>query len=858
MAHDTIYKRPELEGFGGALMRGIEERMENIMRRFLLPAGYEFQKVQADFERLSTGKELFDRGAFQGLADCEDNNARFDLLERFQSYVLPNYDDIGGIYTDLRSTLITAVKRGRETDTKTIDTPFGTLPGKTGEDVSKLVADILERVRYVDVEGTFNALCELYPDAQSDEERARWLTLAEHLAHHELRVWRQAGAIVQSLLVARVKALPDDSVALLRPVIIRILGQVVETEISGTSSTYDAITLHRGVVAASDLLINARSGAIEVLEALFRTSKDDSERRAVINAFSAAKRVPHGARDERLTATILRDATRIVSFYSETAPTLTYEILQTIEHNLLWLFRYNCNARDPHEAEDVANCRVELSRSIFAFRDAVNRNHEFVVYKTLVGFESVFRPAWEDENFALKIEDDYREQCTDEFVQQVTEESAEEWFRTLQRCARTESTDLATFPTFGRFLEKLSEAKPTIALGYVGRLEEPLSRFLPSIMGGLERSEHRKDVRRLILAWIEERKFLPEIIRHLQFTTDFEICLLKQTLDAAIQSGQTAAVLMAIRTAAARYGEVDEVLEEVFLPALGYLAPQNDFRWIDLMWPARTSESMFRNLTPHQADTLLAVLVPLTEINYRTEELLTAIAECHPTKVVDFFGLRLASKKGGEFARRYEAIPFEFHKLQKPLSVDPDYLIEKARYWFEQDQSLFAYRGGRLLSIVFPTFSPEFEAGLLTAVRSGNRLDLEFVTALLRAYEGQTFLHDLCKEIVNALTPDDPLLSEIETALEATGVLSGEFGGVVALVEKKAQVDSWLGDNRQMVRDFAERYRRQLDNQIASEQRRSEELLELRKREYGERENDVEKSEHDDERDDNESREEDE
>jgi len=62
------------------------------------------------------------------------------------------------------------------------------------------------------------------------------------------------------------------------------------------------------------------------------------------------------------------------------------------------------------------------------------------------------------------------------------------------------------------------------------------------------------------------------------------------------------------------------------------------------------------------------------------------------------------------------------------------------------------------------------------------------------------------------LPEDDPPLSEVDVILSSTSVVTGEFGFVQA---------------------FAQRYIRSLDRQIAVEQRRSEESLELRKREYG-------------------------
>ena len=116
MEHDIIYKKPELAGFGGKLLEAIKERLEKIMKEHLLPAGYEFQKVQDDYERLMSGKELIDRGALKALAECSDNNARHDLLERFRDYVLPNYDDPQSVYPEIKDQLVSAVAAARLTN----------------------------------------------------------------------------------------------------------------------------------------------------------------------------------------------------------------------------------------------------------------------------------------------------------------------------------------------------------------------------------------------------------------------------------------------------------------------------------------------------------------------------------------------------------------------------------------------------------------------------------------------------------------------------------------------------------------------------------------------------------------------
>jgi len=112
------------------------------------------------------------------------------------------------------------------------------------------------------------------------------------------------------------------------------------------------------------------------------------------------------------------------------------------------------------------------------------------------------------------------------------------------------------------------------------------------------------------------------------------------------------------------------------------------------------------------------------------------------------------------------------------------------------------------------------------------RPTLEFLVQVLGSYNGQSFMHGLSRAIVEALPRDDPLLDQVSTALDLTGVMHGEFGRVETYRQKKQDMEQWLVDPRERVRDFAKRHIYGLDQQIAGEQRRSEEDLEFRKRSY--------------------------
>ncbi len=841
MAHDTIYQKPELKGFGGRLMQGIEQRMEKIMRDYLLPAGYEFQKVATDFERLSSGKKLFDQDTLNALPSCKDNNELHDLLEGFATYVLPHYDDLQSVHREIRSAVVSAIKKARETQTRPIETPFGDYPGYTVEQIMKIANGILDQLRYLDEEAvvaTFDAICELFPGAKSDEERQLLLQSAKSLSRHDLYIWKQVGPLIQQLLVGHIRRLNTEKLTLIKPVVIEILGQVLQPVVEGTSSTYKTLTLHRGSVAPSEMLTEIRANAIKILKSLFRNAKTDGERREVVQSLSTATTTPYlGNYSNELLKTILDDTANIVEFYKEVAADQSYELLQQLEHDLLWLYRRNrdmpiATANDP----TIANSRQRLTEQILAFRDLLNSNRGFVVYKTLVGFQSVFPPAWENACFDFQADEEYRNQQLKKLLDEVTEENADKWLSVLSRCAQTDSTDIATFPSFLSFLKDLGRLKPQILITYLDRLDDRLARFLPVMLTGLEGGSKEDIAQKKVRHWVDVRQYLPQIIRYLRFAAKFDADLLERALRAAIEVGDDDAVFNAIDTSAARHGDVaGGLINRVFLPAIDYLTAKGDTSWVNVLWPSQSSMTLLQDLNSEQTDQVLASLVRRPQIDSHVEDVLASIATSWPKKVVDFFGSRLEveSKPAADRKNRYEDIPFRFYCLHEQLAKIPEYLVEKARSWFKKDEMLFQYRGGQLLSNVFPNFPPEFVRILQSLIDGHDIADLKFVVKVLHNYQGKAFINDLCKEIVALLPPEDPLLIEIEAALDSTGVVAGEFGFVEAYKRKKTEIEPWLSDPRQSVQSFARKRVLSLDNRIASQQRRSEEDLEMRKREYG-------------------------
>lgn len=831
MAHDTIYKRLP-GGFGSALMKDVEARMARIMEKYLRPAGFDFQKVANDVEKLRRGRELYENDPIRVLNECQNNNERYHSLREFKEDVLPYYDDVGGVAPVVRDCMVSVAMAARSASV--VPTQYG-FDGYTRDDVLETALEVIDRLRFTHegaIEATFDALLELWSGAEMPDETDRILQSARRLAENNLSAWQQVGPAVQQIVVEKVQQLPADKIESGRQFVIAMLDEVLKFEVGGSTWNFDSVTIHRGPVRASRALQEIRQTALEILRELFRSAEDDEVRRTIKHTFNDATRPPSASSvDGDLMKILLRDAIGIVSFYREIAGQLSLELLQSVEHDLFSLYRHRGEPRPEFQDKPgIVELHDELAREIIAFRDQVNADRCFVIHKTLVGFESVFPPMWDDET-SLEQKNDYRKKRISELVGEVADGNQSEWFNIIARCARTKSNDGATFPSFMNFLEELARAKPDLALKLVANIDADLARFLPFLLKGLEVGGRVDEVPSLTSAWLSERKYLREIVIYCSMAPTFDAGLLERAVSEAMADGDSVAVIWAMEAAARQDTSPDELVERVFLPALRYLASKGDKRWVGAVWAFAKKSAVFASLGEAGVEEVLTSLIPEVKLGHEAEWVLAVIAKARPVRVMDYFIDRLRLANGNDAPKGYDPVPFSLSELTEPLSNFAGDMVQKLRDWYDEDDRLFHYRGAQFLKAVFPNFSP-LEASLRSIVAEGDRKGLEFVLAVLRSFDGQNVLHPICRDIVAALQPEDELLIEVEIVLDSTGMVSGQFGFVEAYQVKKAEIQGWLTDPREPVRAFAERHMRNLDRQIAADQRRSMEEHELRKRAY--------------------------
>ena len=833
MAHDIIYKRPEIKGFGDRDFAMIERRLGEVMRNHLLPAGYVFQKIASDVQRLMEGKALFDLGAVDAILSAPDNNERKDAAERLRDDILPYYDDPQTEFPDIREKLKQAWLAAHDTATKSRETPFGNYPGAEPHDVAKVIADILERYRYLDPEATYAAIRDLFVQTNNPDSRKHLIGLAEKLSAHTLQVWEKYGPIAQTRLANALKA--EENLDAMAPIAATICGEILKPDITGTSSSSNTVTFHTGAIIYSDALAAARRNALDVLILLaVAAPSEDDQRLAISNLFIAGSGPQHGAYSNDVMAMILDDSAHLLHALQPILTQKPMDVRQDYEQRILHLWRrYRSLSDDLMRDAKVAKARAQLIDTIFALRDALNVDEEFVIFKTLVGFRSVFPHMWEDNGFDFRKDQRIRDQRQDELLDSISEETWGNWKQRLGRAAAVQSNDLATFPPLVRFFEQIARRHPTFGMNLLNDRDLlPYWTLAPLAVALLE-TDARVDAKAALLAWAEKGEFLPEIASTARFTKTVDRELVLRVVEISRDKTDQHACVM-LEAATRRF--VDDKAfwrDKVFFPCLSTLHAAGNHRWIDYTWFSAQGDSLFADLSAAQRAALLDAMADAPTIDYHAEAILLPLARQDHIAVLEYFGRRIASAEE-EGRELFDAVPFSFHEVNKALQSHPKDVLNALRRWNDADGVNARWQLSHFLSRVYPEFESPLPETLTALINGADGDTLAFVISLLEGFEGRETLLPILRAILASDAATDDIEKTVSLVFQETGMMTGEFGAAETYQAKADSIRSWLDDASGRVRAFAEKEIRSLERRVAAENRRAQEEIALRRLDYGE------------------------
>ena len=239
-------------------MEGIARRFERIMDKYLIPAGFEIQKAQQEYERVLQGKELFDKDIANLLDNAQNNNERYEILSGLRDYAIPNYDDLPAAYEGLKGPLLRAVKAARGTEPVPIETTYGNMEGFKPDAITKLVVEIVESLRNVDVIGTLQLLIDIYRDEPNDDIRRQIVNAVKNLSKYNIDAYNQVGPMLQMALVDHLASMSDAEVDSIRPIALTVWTEAIQSDITGTKWKADSVVFSTGAVPASDQLREVR------------------------------------------------------------------------------------------------------------------------------------------------------------------------------------------------------------------------------------------------------------------------------------------------------------------------------------------------------------------------------------------------------------------------------------------------------------------------------------------------------------------------------------------------------------------------------------------------------------------------
>ncbi|MCO8020295.1 RelA/SpoT domain-containing protein [Brevundimonas diminuta] len=832
MHHDTVYK-PPAKGFGGAVLKEVEKRMARIMQDYLVPAGFDFQKVSNDVRRLEDARTFFETRPLERVEADIDNNERHDILKRYRETVLPYVDDLTGQAQTIRDALSASLEKAATTETVPIY--YGTYEhaGKTFEDVLEATLDIVDRLRFADEQGvraTWDLIGHAFDLASTEAARARAAGSAKSLGKHNLHVWKQVGPLIQCQLAEL--ALADAEYPGRRALVIAAARAILNPEVEGTTNGSNTITIHQGAVLPSGELARAREQSISALEAML-TEPLPTDAKEAFSALMAATSFPyHGTVDVALVELIATNTLRVVDIASRLAPLAPPFWRASIERRMLDLYRQAGGLRPEHQQiTKLVALRDQLKAELEAFRDAVNADQSYVTHKTLVGFEPVSRGEWDRTEWDLEAMRAERTAALDALVRGVTGESFGTLLAIILDVASVQSDDGATFISFDEFLQLLAEVHPAFGLQLITDHHAELAPFLRPLLAGLGQGPEAAAALALCTQWIAEGRHLTQILRFSAFAQPPNLPLFEAVASAALSGADTNEMLTLVEQASRLVDEYPQVIVTALLPSVRSLAAVTNHRWIDRLWFV-WKEEYVSHFSETQIDELLDLSEEIPTVGTHAEWWLGAIAAVWPEKIVRWFETRIVRQRQREWGERFEAVPFRLSRLKPSLQTQGTAVLEMVRSAFDPADISFQYTGGKLLAEVLPDLgSVQAE---LKALASGNDDDRLFLTRIMAAYDGSPAIDGLCRDLVAATEPGSQTWTAVELAIDATGVVSGEFGMADASQARKTAMEAWLKDDREPVQQFARRHILSLDRQIASERRRTIEEVALRKREYGE------------------------
>ena len=593
------------------------------------------------------------------------------------------------------------------------------------------------------------------------------------------------------------------------------------------------VTIRSGAVPALDRVKQLRRKAVDFIAALYKADSNSDKKTAIIHCLKEATHTAHMVSyGDDIRDMIAGDTVAVLDHFSRFAETDDdLLIVQKIEHDAFWEFKRSIN-----DAVRDAALRVKA---------IIDADEEYQIFKVLIGFEGVFEqwapePRSQEDRIAgidndLREAEKLRNRLMEGLADGINASNLELWTGRILKWSAIQSNDMATFPLFGKFLERFARQQPDLAMTILTEHADDLGGFITPLLEGVWTTTEQERLRTLAAFWLVGGKHLRELAAMFEYIDRLDELLLTEVCAKAVERRDIPTLTRLLGIIISHYqASPRSFANEMFFKAITALKEAGEYHWVASVWFRRELKAAIQDMEEHNINAILDSIISTPRLEHEVEGVLRVVGSRYPEKVIGYFVKRLAREGELEDIFEYQALPYQFYDLQETLSGNVDGIVDAVASLYDGNYGMFIHRGAKLVAISFPHLPEELQDKLISLAQAGNKDDLYVVLAILRNYKGEPSVQRVCHELVKRLPDGAKELVEVRIILSSTGVVGGEYGFVEAYEKKLEQISPWRDDPDQKVREFAQSYSEGLREEMARERKRADERILLRKAEYGE------------------------
>ncbi|GIW69057.1 MAG: hypothetical protein KatS3mg100_551 [Candidatus Parcubacteria bacterium] len=813
LAHDVIYKpKKSLSEFDKRAFDSIKGRFAKAMRQ-LKAVQIDFDFIAKQWEEIKQGKEIFSEEFLHNLEQAKTNNDIWQMLKLLFEHI-EKFGDKTPKELKIIEIVNGTLEKSKQLKKEPIKTAFGDLPGHDYEDIAEICLDILKRLRFAYPKEVFETLSRLSID-KNEKIKKKALDVVSKMAKYTF--WPKEKKIYyhpQLFILDEFEKWDDKKLLSHLSLLVKVSEELLSPSFEGTSwSDHKTFTIHQGSLPAGDTVKKIRERAINVLKKLYSISETIYEKQQILQALGQATHTPHtGDYTPELEKIILENTNTLVSYYYSLVKEADNEIIKIIEEQLHWF---------------VKRFQKGL-KNIKKLKSLIEKNAEYQMYKVFVGWD--YRFSDELDYHQAKKE---RKQKIDEYIKQITDKNLSQWQKKILSTIKNyeQLEDREQFQYFNIFLNELGKQKPEIAQKLILENEKELEPFLVHLVAGIWQSKEKEKAKNILENWTKNGKHLSACAYIFEYVKEIDEPLLNKIYKKAKEQNDVKALTNVIRSIVSNF-EQSKIGKDLFVNSINELKKHKNYWWVNHVWFG--GNSILGALNKNDWKTVLENLLIAPNIDYHLEEILSVVAQRSPKELIGFFHERIKIQAKKKREERYDAIPFDLHKLNEPLSQNAKVVIEEILKWFRKEDWLSYGEGGHFLQAIFPAFHQELEKQLIELLKSKNKNKAKIVLYILRSYKGEIFLHNVCKEFIKQYPKSKKYKQEMFIILSQMGVVSGEYGFVEGYERKKQEIQEWKKDKNKVIKSFAQQYENYLSKRIDYEKKRADEDIEIRKREFEE------------------------